>query len=227
MYQVVIVEDNPMIAMLNRRNTEKDKRFEVTREFADGRAALRYLLGHPVDLVILDVYMPLLTGVELLGELRRNDVHVDVVMVTAANDPQTFDLIRKLGVVDYLVKPFTYQRFQQALDKFCQQRETLSRPGTVSQADIDRLLFAPAAPAGAGVTKGLQEKTLEMIREHLADTPAGGCTSEEIAVQVGLSAVTVRRYLNFMTDGGVAESHINYDTGGRPCTLYRLAQEKA
>ena len=211
-----------MIAMLNRRALEQDGRFVAAREFGDGRSALRWLLEHPADLVLLDVYMPAFTGLELLQELRAQGVGADVIMVTAANDRGTLDQLLKLGVVDYLVKPFTRQRFQQALDTFCAHRQALAAGGSVSQSEIDRLLHTTPASAGQ-VPKGLQERTLELVRACLSGAPGQGRTSEEIAGRVGLSAVTVRRYLHYMTEGGEAESSVNYDTGGRPCILYRPA----
>ena len=140
MYHVVIVEDDNMIAMLDRKFVEQDGRFQVEREFSDGRSALAYLLDHPVDLLILDVYMPILTGVELLRELRRRGILTEAVMVTAANDPQTVDALLKLGVVDYLVKPFTYPRFRQALDAFCRHQEMMAAE-TLDQEALDRVIF--------------------------------------------------------------------------------------
>lgn len=222
MYQVVIVEDDPMIAMLNRKFTEKDRRFHVAREFNNGSAALSWLLEHPADLAVLDVYMPVLTGLELLRALRSHEVSIDVIMVTAANDTKTLDALLKLGVTDYLVKPFTCQRFQQALDAFCQHREAIAGHGSVSQSEIDRLLFVPHADA----PKGMQEKTLELIRSYLKSTGPQGRTSEEVAVQVGLSTVTVRRYLSYMAETGEVVSRVNYDTGGRPSMLYSYPQER-
>ena len=119
MYRVVIVEDDPMVALLNRTYGERDPRFRVVQPFQGGRAALEWLEQNPAELAVLDVYMPLLTGAELLRELRRRGIGIDAVMVTAANDGATVDTLLKMGVVDYLVKPFTVERFQQALDTFC------------------------------------------------------------------------------------------------------------
>ena len=221
-YQVVIVEDDPMIALLNRSFVEKDRRFTVTQEFRDGRAALRWFREHTADLMVLDVYMPGLTGVELLLRLRTMGCGVDVIMITAANDARTVDVLLKLGVVDYLVKPFTQERLQKALNTFCLHRDSLQ--GSVTQQDLDAL-FAPQIPADT-LPKGLQEQTMERIRSCLLTTGAEGCTSDALAAAAGLSAVTVRRYMNYLVEHGEALSRINYDTGGRPSVSYFPPEKK-
>ena len=217
MYDVVIVEDDPMIAMLDRKFIENDPRFKVVASFSSGHTALRRLLSQPADLVILDVYMPVLTGTELLRELRAYGSDIDVIMVTAAHDTQTVNELLKLGIADYLVKPFTAGRFQQALDTFARSRELLTEQKRISQSQIDRLL---GLPSDNEIPKGLQSKTSEKILEELKNAP-GELTSEELSSMTGLSAVTVRRYLNYLLDIHEAESRVNYDTGGRPAVLYK------
>lgn len=219
MYRVVIVEDDPMVSLLDRTYAEKDARFQVVQTFQNGQAALEWLTENPADLVILDVYMPLLTGFELLRALRSRQIPVDAIMVTAANDPETVDALLKMGVVDYLVKPFTCDRFQQALETFCRHRAAMAGEA-VSQGALDRL-FSRAAPADQGIPKGLQASTLERIRECLQSAPVEGMDSETLSQQTNLSVVTVRRYVNYLVERGEASSTINYDTGGRPCRLYR------
>lgn len=223
MYRVVIVEDDPMVALLDRTYVERDPRFRVVQTFQDGRAALEWLEQNPAELAVLDVYMPLLTGAELLRELRRRGIGIDAVMVTAANDGATVDTLLKMGVVDYLVKPFTRQRFQQALDAFCFQRSAIAG-GTVSQETLDHLLTVPALRSGSGAAppKGMQESTLERIRSCLYSAPPEGLSSEAVARQTGLSTVTVRHYMGYLVKQGEAESSVNYDTGGRPSRLYHI-----
>ena len=218
MYRVVIVEDDPMISYLNRSYVESDGRFQLVRTFQDGAAARDWLLKNRADLLVLDVYMPRVTGLELLRTLRERKVEADAIMVTAAHDVKTVDALLKLGVVDYLVKPFTRQRFQQALDAFCFHREAMAG-GMVSQETLDSLLPAPRGDAAP--PKGVQGSTLERVRACLRGAPPEGLSSEAIARQTGLSAVTVRHYVNYLTERGEAESAVNYDTGGRPSRLYR------
>ena len=93
LYRAVIVEDDPMVSLLNRTFIEKDTRFRVVQTFQDGQAALNWLAQNPADLVVLDVYMPIFTGLELLQALRRRDIPVDAIMVTAANDAASVDTL--------------------------------------------------------------------------------------------------------------------------------------
>ncbi len=222
MYQVVIVEDDPMVSFLNRTYTERDSRFQVSQTFQNGREALNWLSHHAADLLILDVYMPGLTGAQLLQQLRDRRVEVDALMVTAANDARTVDGLLKLGVVDYLVKPFTMERFQRALDTFCRHRETVAG-GAVSQDRLDQIFSAPAPPGERDIPKGLQESTLTLVRNCLREAPPQGLPSDALSRRTGLSTVTVRRYVNYLVSRGEAVSTVNYDTGGRPCRLYRQA----
>ncbi len=223
MFRAVIVEDDYIISTLNRSFLKKDGRFQVVGEFSSGREALPFLSANPVDLLVLDVYMPSMTGPELLRQLRAKSSSVDVIVVTAAHETQTLSELLKLGIVDYLVKPFTAQRFQQALDNFCQHRSALDRQSQVSQAEIDRLLGAPLLPGGQTIPKGLQERTLDRIRSELSQEAEKTC--EAIAAGAGLSVVTTRRYLNFLLECRKVESKIRYDTGGRPCLVYWAAEE--
>lgn len=116
MYTTVIIEDDPMITRLNRRYIEQDSRFAVVQTFSAAHPALFWLRRNPIDLIILDVYMPQMSGTELLLQLRAEGVDADVIMVTSANDAKTVNDAVRLGAVDYLVKPFAYERFRQALD---------------------------------------------------------------------------------------------------------------
>ena len=209
-----------MVSLLNRTFTEKDSRFHVVQTCSDGRAALEWLSHNPADLVILAVYMPLGTGVGLLRALRAQAIPVDAIMVTAANDAASVDTLLKMGVVDYLVKPFTYERFQQALDTFCRHKEAVHGQA-VTQGELDKL-FAPPDSGDRSAPKGLQESTLKLIRDCLHAAPAQGLPSEAISKQTNLSVVTVRRYANYLVERGEACSTVNYDTGGRPCRLYQL-----
>lgn len=70
--------------------------------------------------------------------------------------------------------------------------------------------------------KGIQEKTLNTILEHLKQNKNSWLTGDEIAESVSLTSVTVRRYMNHLTQTGQVIADMNYETGGRPCMLYKI-----
>ena len=184
MYRVVIVEDDPMVSLLNRTFVERDARFQVVQSFQDGRAALAWLEQNPADLAVLDVYMPLFTGLELLHALRGQGVGIDAIMVTAANDAPTVDTLLKLGVVDYLVKPFTYERFQQALDNFCRHRDAVAGDA-VEQSALDkvrarreRLIASKDKPAKAHRARKSEQD--QQYQELLSALKEKGTSMEEL-----------------------------------------------
>lgn len=225
MYHTVIIEDDPVITQLNRRYIEKDSRFCVVQTFSSAHPALFWLRSNPVDLIILDVYMPQMDGLELLRSLRAEGVDSDVIMVTSANDAATIEALMRLGITDYLIKPFGYERFQLALETFCKRRSAI-RDGAFTQNKLDDALLhissaAAAASSGRTPPKGLQQKTLDLIEAYLRENPEGH-TCDDIAAHVGLSVVTVRRYVNYLVEQAVIQSDMDYNTGGRPCIVYRV-----
>jgi response regulator of citrate/malate metabolism len=227
MVKVLIVEDDPMVASIDSRYVEMDGRFQVLKVFDNGRSALEYREMDQVDLIILDYFMPSMNGTEFLDALHGRGYFPSIIMVTSANDTDTVTALISRGVVDYLVKPFEYSRFQEALSRFIDTRGLLSaHSGQVAQEDIDRLLHG-ARPKASGqkevLAKGLNAPTLERIRGFLRGHAGQSFTSESIAQAVGLSRITVRRYVNYMVDTGELVSNIDYHTGGRPGIHYRYS----
>ena len=222
MYKVLIVEDDPMVAMINEQFVSRHKDFVVAHKCNDGKSALEYLDENEVDLIILDVFMPYMDGFETLRQIRKKQISVDVIMVTAANEREQLKEGLHLGVVDYLVKPFTFERFKVALDKFIAQVEALKDLDKVNQKNIDFLIDKSRKRANELYPKGIQEKTLQTIIEHLKENKNKWLTGDEIAEKVGLTGVTVRRYMTHLSEVGIVIADMNYGTGGRPCMLYKL-----
>ncbi len=223
MYNVMIVEDDPMVAMLNKKYVERNKNFHVAGLFRGGKSALKFLEENPVDLIILDVYMPSMDGFETLRHIRKNQQSVDVIMVTAANDSNSVEEALHLGVVDYLVKPFTFDRFQTALDKFIAQREIFDGREKLNQKNIDCIIEANKRKTEEA-PKGIQAKTLEILTSYLSEHKGVWLASETIASATGLTPITVRRYMNYLENSGKVIGRMNYETGGRPCMVYCLEE---
>ena len=223
-YKVLIVEDDPMVSLINEQYVNRNKAFRVVKKCKDGKSALEYLENNDVDLIVLDVYMPLMDGFETLRQIRKNKKSVDIIMVTAANDRASLEEALHLGVVDYLVKPFTYDRFRIALDKYVSQVAALKDLDTLNQKNIDFIIENAHKKSEKLYPKGIQEKTLQTILDEMKKNPSKWMTGDEIAERIGLTGVTVRRYLNHLTEKGILLSEIDYETGGRPCMRYRVSE---
>ena len=223
-YRVLIVEDDPMVAMINEQYVKQNKNFTVSTICRNGEEALNFLEGNKIDLIVLDVYMPVMDGVETLKRIRDKKISSEVIMVTAANDTNTLEQTMHLGVLDYLIKPFTLERFLVALEKFLSQKETLKQNSIIDQNCIDRLLTQIGTQDKKIIPteypKGINKKTLSSMIEYFNEN-SGWHSVDMIAEKLKISIVTVRHYMNYLVKKRFALEDVNYETGGRPCMLYK------
>lgn len=221
---VIIVEDDPMVAKLNGQYLSQLEGVCVDACFSNGRDALNYLQEHPVEVAVLDVYMPHMSGLELLRAIRGAGIQTSVIMITAATEMQVVEEALRLGIEDYIIKPFSYQRLQDAIRK-CRDKASLVKSSPrADQSVVDQLLGSSFSPESAtrDLRKGLNAKTLASIEALIRENPETPHTCESISQASGLSKVTARHYLNYLMETGVLRSGIDYETGGRPRVLYRL-----
>jgi CitB family two-component system response regulator MalR len=229
--RVVLVEDDPMVAELNRIYVERVPDFKVVasaRSAAEGLTALR---AQPVDLLLLDIFMAGQTGMDLMAEIRSLALEVDVIFVTAARDTRTIDRALKLGAVDYLIKPFEFERLQQALEGYRETHRLMRTEQPLSQRELDSALSRrPREATGElELPKGLDRATLGQVGQAILALPgeAPWFTSEELAGQVGISRVSVRKYLEFLCGLKVLRMEPGYGGMGRPVHRFRLQKLKA
>ena len=121
--RALIVDDDPMTASIHRSYVERVPGFEVAGEAHSGRAALEAVRELRPDLVLLDIYLPDISGLEVLRRLREPDApHVDVIAVTAAKDVGTLRTAIHGGVIHYLVKPFFFDTLRERLEAYATLR---------------------------------------------------------------------------------------------------------
>ncbi|MCQ2578604.1 MAG: response regulator [Treponema sp.] len=219
-FKVLIVDDDPMVADINRHYVEKNSLFSVKGQARNGEEALKFLEENQVDLIVLDVFMPVMDGIETLKNIRNKKIPSEVIMVTAANDTATLDQTMHLGVLDYLVKPFTLERLQISLEKFISRYNLINKNTTINQSIIDSLITNPAPAKFEELPKGIQKKTLDIILEYF-ETTSFWQSVDMVSEKIGISIVTIRRYMNYLVKEKILEETINYETGGHPSTLYR------
>ena len=223
--QVMIVEDDFMVAKINRDLTHQISGFRVVKIAGTAQEALDALEKKPVDPVVLDVYLPDRTGVELLKSFRRRGLPVDVVMITAAHDAPTVEESMRYGVFDYIIKPFSFDRYKACLVNYRKQKTAISRQRTLSQERVNEFTgFQDGSRSRDGLPKGIQEQTLKRFEEAIGKF--GPCFSiDDLLGVLPLSRATNRRYLTFLTDVGVLEKSLVYRKIGRPTVLYSKTKE--
>lgn len=221
---VLIVDDDVSIAALHRGFVEFHGGFTVAGVAHDGASALRLAEETDPDLMLLDVYLPDLTGLDVLTRLRsRPGRPVDVIAITAARELDTVRAAMAGGVLHYLVKPFTAQVLGERLDDYLRHRAELRRTegrGELDQDQVDRLLAPPTrSPVAADLPKGLSRTTMEAVRAALAGSD-GTSSAQEVADAVGVSRVSARRYLEHLVAQGRARLEPQYGATGRPVNRY-------
>lgn len=219
--RILIVEDDPMVAHIHKHYLNELKNFEILDVIDNGLEAFEYIKENEdnIDLVILDVQMPKLSGLEVLKLLREEGNDISVIPITAVNDNKTISEFLNLGVIDYLVKPFSQERFNQAVYRCELKYKMFSDDGKLSQKEIDQMFNTKGE---SNLPKGLQENTLNYIVTSLDDHKQELLDVEEISVITNLSKVSLRKYLDYLTEIKSIEKRIDYGTVGRPKYKYYI-----
>ena len=150
---VLIVEDDPMVALINKRYLEQ--------------------------ITDIKTFGPVMYENDIIKSLKENDI--DVIMITAANSTNEIKRAFAYGVVDYLVKPFEFERFKEAINKYKARKKVLLNEEVVSQSDIDSLIMNNSSENEVKLPKGLNARTLDRIIDFLNEKSNEVWTLREIA----------------------------------------------
>jgi two-component system, CitB family, response regulator MalR len=229
MIRVLIIEDDPMVAEFNRRFLQEVNGFTLAGIVHTVKDAKEFLQSEQVNLILLDVYMPGATGLDLLRFIRENNILADVILITAAADKENIQTALRYGAMDYLIKPFAFERFHQALMQYKEKYHFFENHQVLRQKDLDeRILAAEQQLAGASIEdlpKGLTSSTLESIIKVIQTKENNQFSTDDISEITLISRVSVRKYLKFLADIGILEESLTYGVG-RPGYLYRLKEDK-
>ncbi|MCW2289497.1 two-component system CitB family response regulator [Leucobacter luti] len=245
---VLVVDDDAGARTLHSRFVGEAPGFTLVAAVGTGRAAVEHGLHGGVDLVLLDMRLPDISGVEVLHRLRTLGEHSpDVLVISSSQDRVTVRQALAGQVVGYLVKPFTSDALLARLATY--RAEHLGRRGAdtsppgsstrevpLAQGEIDRLLstgrigvIARTSPIGTGqrpgvapgaLPKGISRVTLDRVIAAL--DPVAPTTVVALAANCAISVPTARRYLDHLVEAGAIDLAHRYGKRGRPEVLYRL-----
>ncbi|MFJ4363186.1 response regulator [Streptomyces chartreusis] len=220
MIDVLIVEDDFMVARIHRGFVNDVDGFRVIGTANCGEQAIAAVGELQPDLVLLDLYLPDMFGLEIIPRLRTAGHDCDVMVISAARESEAVRGAVRQGVVDYLLKPFDADDLRTRLEQYAARRSNLYA-AVSGQSDVDRALARGAAPttAPAALPKGMSVETAELIERELRAAD-GSLSAAECAARSGVSRVSARRYLEHFSVTGRAEVSLRYGQAGRPERRY-------
>ncbi|NBM17189.1 response regulator [Streptomyces sp. GC420] len=225
MVKVLVVDDDFMVARLHSRYVSAMDGFEVVGVAHSGAEALRAAGRLRPDLVLLDIYLPDMDGIEVLRELRAAEERepgraaADALFITAAREAGLVRQALRAGALHYLIKPFSRVALQEQLRHVASLRTRLDALGEARQEDVDHI-FGTRPPGSRGLPKGLAAHTADLVERTLRGH-AEGLSATECAQAGALSRVSARRYLEYFVETGRAEVSLRYGGTGRPERRYR------
>jgi response regulator of citrate/malate metabolism len=216
MIRTLVVDDDFMAASVHHSFTERVPGFTVIGEATTGAAALTQVEQLHPDLVLLDIYLPDMSGLEVMRRLRgAEEEPVDVIAITSAKDVKTVREAMHHGVIHYLVKPFSFSTFKERLQSYATLKARLDRIADADQREIDRLYRLLRAGGEDALPKGISSPTLQLVADAVR-AAEGDISAAEVARRCGVSRGTARRYLEFLATSGTLELNLRYGAAGRP-----------
>jgi response regulator of citrate/malate metabolism len=228
--RVLVVEDEPVASAAHAAYVGRMAGFTLAGTAPDGQSALRLLTelsasGEPVELVLLDMNLPDLHGLDIARRMRSAGILADIIAITAVREVAIVRSAVAIGVVQYLIKPFTFATFADKLTSYRLFRQQLAAPESgagragASQSDVDQAFASLRAPSELPLPKGLSVSTLDSVKEYLKHQ-SDAVSATEVMTALGMSRVTARRYLEYLADAGTVTRAPRYGTPGRPENEY-------
>ncbi|WP_419961191.1 response regulator [Psychrobacillus sp. BM2] len=224
---VIIVEDDEDATNIYKHFTDQIDHFKVVATASSGSQALQLLRVMQPQLLLLDVFLPDMNGIELLREIRKEYRGIDVIMITAANDTETVSEAIRGGAFGYLIKPIIIDKLIAALKQYDVVRGQLHQSQSVNQDNIDDLfrsnnkIQSVASTPKVTYPKGIDKHTLKLVRSKIQNINES-LSADEFSQIVGISYSTMRRYLEYLVSLEEMEVLILYGSVGRPERKYKL-----
>lgn len=225
-YNVVIVEDDPMVLFINQSYLKKIDCFNLIGSVDNEQSALDILSQKKVDLILIDAHLTQGNGFNLVKLIRKKGFTTDIIMITAEKNSNFIEEMFRYGVVDYILKPFNFQRFEYSLSTFHARKNILHSNSQLTQKEVDGLKSYTSIVPEESLTleKGLTQPTLNLIKKTIykIDPPF---TINDLNARLDLSHVSIRKYIKYLEDTNFLTTTLEYQTVGRPLTLYSLKEK--
>jgi DNA-binding NarL/FixJ family response regulator len=179
---IVIADDHPWVMEGINTIIADNTNYKVVSMVTDGDRLLHVLNSHRVDLILLDLNLPVVTGLEAAEKIKKDFAHIKIIVITTYEDPKIINTLKTLGVEGYLPKASDAQQLLQAIQR-------VLRGETVYFERKKEEVPPPIAHDHFADKFKLTKRELEVMR-HIAD----GRTTKEIADKLFLSELTVHTH---------------------------------
>ena len=204
---VLIVEDDFRVADMHAAIVDALPGFTVAGT-ANTLAAARK--SGPVDLALVDVYLPDGSGIDLVREL-----HCDSIILSAATEAETVRAAVAAGALGYLVKPFAPTELAARMAGYARYRKILSA-GNLGPAEVDAALDALRPRIATQQSPVVAPSpTKDLVLQALAGA-GGPMSAAEVAAEIGVSRATAQRYLAALATNDEVKIGLRYGSTGRP-----------
>lgn len=189
--KIVFVDDHPLVMEGLKMILQKDEKLEIVGLFVNGQSALDFLKVNEVDIVLLDIHLPDINGLDLCKEIKGKKNDIKVLMVSNLAERGIIMTAKQNGADGYLLKNTSIQELREAI------MDTLNGKFVFSK-EVNDILFSPA-PNDPHTLLQLTKREKEVL-ELIAD----GKTSNQIADELFLSPLTIDTHRkNLMQKFGV------------------------
>ncbi|MER2107968.1 MAG: response regulator [Solibacillus sp.] len=221
-----LLEDDFRIAAIHTDYIQAIYPGASVQQFLSG-ASLQEALTHTSMLpsvLLMDLYIPDVTGYGLVAYVRTHFPSIYVIMVTAASERVHVETLFSYGVFDYIVKPFDEVRLRRVFQQIQATHTTFQKKTHFTQYDIDGIFYRQKSPTIEKLLpKGIDTYTLERVVKLFNKQTHTTLTATQLSEIIGTSRSTARRYLEHLVETNILETKLLYGTVGRPERNYVLS----
>ncbi|HRV94181.1 MAG TPA: response regulator transcription factor [Anaerolineae bacterium] len=192
---VMLVDDHPLFRQGLRRVLEAQEGIEVIMEVADGEEALRLAKQLSPDVVLMDINLPKMNGLQVTRELKQAAPEIAVIMLTAYHDDEQIFHAVRAGAAAYFPKDVTPRRLVEAIRQvgkgnYVIDDEVLDKPEVASWllSQFDKVAYVDGLPNE--MFAPLSPREMEIL-QHIAK----GQSNKEVAYELGISRQTVKNHM--------------------------------
>ncbi|WP_105901614.1 response regulator [Vibrio gangliei] len=220
---VLIVEDDSKIAEIHAEMLRQTTRFNPVGIAETLQMARVMVKVHKPHLIILDNYLPDGLGIDFFRDIvaDKTTSKTDIVLITASDEIDTVKSAMKLGCFDYLLKPVSYSRLQETLERYLSLNNAMKAFDNLEQRQIDDLFNMKLRDKQQSqLPKGIESLTLDKIKRVFSQNIGTKYTVDQLSQAVGIGKTTARRYLEYCTANGLLTAENEYGKVGRPERVY-------